>query len=142
MQGDLAGAAQTVDMVTKKQNRRNSAKSPTLPERFAQVGDASRTPGKQVQAKSWMYLLLKRPYLRWLIGTAGAWLLLDIAYYGTTISSPLVLKSLNAHSSLVTNMLYTLLIFVVAALPGYIVAALTIDRLVQPTASSCQACVP
>src|SRR5260370_29817730 len=70
-----------------------------------------------------------RNYMRCLFGTAVAWLMLDIAYYGTTISSPLVLKSLNAHSSLVTNMLYTLLIFVVAALPGYIVAALTIDRL-------------
>src|SRR5205085_10832112 len=40
-----------------------------------------------------------------------------------------VLKALNTHSNLVTNMFYTLIIFVVAALPGYIVAALTIDRL-------------
>jgi len=68
-------------------------------------------------------------YLRWLIGTAGTWFLLDIAYYGTTISSPLVLKALNSHSNVLTNTLYTLLIFVVAALPGYIVAAFTIDRL-------------
>src|SRR5216683_6503493 len=129
MQGDLAGAAQTVEMVTKKQYERNSAKSPTILLQNDQTGSDSSAPSKKVQVKSWTYLLLKRPYLRWLIGTAGAWLLLDIAYYGTTISSPLVLKSLNAHSSLVTNMLYTLLIFVVAALPGYIVAALTIDRL-------------
>src|SRR6266568_5079200 len=74
MQGDVAAAARTVNVVTKKQHG-------------------------------------------------------DVAYYGTTISSPLVLKSLNPHSELVTNMLYTLLIFVVAALPGYIVAAFTIDRL-------------
>jgi MFS family permease len=73
--------------------------------------------------------LLTSRYLKWLIGTAGAWFLLDIAYYGTTISSPLILKSLNPHSTLLTNMFYTLIIFVVAALPGYIVAALTIDRL-------------
>ena len=129
MHGDLAGAAQAVEMVTKKQYERNSAKSPTILLQNDQTGSDSSAPSKKVQVKSWTYLLLKRPYLRWLIGTAGAWLLLDIAYYGTTISSPLVLKSLNAHSSLVTNMLYTLLIFVVAALPGYIVAALTIDRL-------------
>src|SRR5579885_2180842 len=79
--------------------------------------------------KSWFHLLFTRRYLGWIIGTAGAWFLLDIAYYGTTISSPLVLKSLNSHADAVTNMLYTLLIFVIAALPGYIVAALTIDKL-------------
>jgi len=54
---------------------------------------------------------------------------LDIAYYGTTISSPIVLKALNSHANLVTNMFYTLIIFVVAAFPGYIVSILTIDRL-------------
>ena len=68
-------------------------------------------------------------YMLWLIGTAGTWFLLDIAYYGTTISSPLVLGALNSHADLITKMLYTLLIFVVAAMPGYIVALLTIDRL-------------
>ncbi len=72
---------------------------------------------------------MKPPYIRWLIGTAGCWFLLDIAYNGTTISSPLVLKALNSHASLTTNMLYTLLIFVVAALPGYILDIFTIDRL-------------
>jgi PHS family inorganic phosphate transporter-like MFS transporter len=79
--------------------------------------------------KSWFHLLFTPRYFGWIIGTAGAWFLLDIAYYGTTISSPLVLKSLNSHADAVTNMVYTLLIFVIAALPGYIVSALTIDRL-------------
>ncbi len=105
MQGDLAGAAQTVEMVTKKQYERNSAKSPTILLQNDQTGSNSSAPSKKVQVKSWTFLLLKRPYLRWLIGTAGAWLLLDIAYYGTTISSPLVLKSLNAHSSLTIDRL-------------------------------------
>ncbi len=116
MKGDLAAATRTVDMVTKKQNGIASAMAPTQP--------------AVVQPKrSWLYLLLTPRYLRWLIGTAGTWFLLDIAYYGTTISSPLVLNALNSHSNLITNMVYTLLIFVVAALPGYIIAALTIDRL-------------
>jgi len=116
MKGDLAAATRTVDMVTKKQNGIAVAMVPTQP--------------AVVQPKrSWLYLLLTPRYLRWLIGTAGTWFLLDIAYYGTTISSPLVLNALNSHSNLITNMVYTLLIFVVAALPGYIIAALTIDRL-------------
>lgn len=44
-----------------------------------------------------------------IIGAAGSWFLLDIAYYGTTIPSPLVLKSLNSHADALTNMVYTLL---------------------------------
>jgi MFS family permease len=96
------------------------------------VAPASRhntSQRKTNRGKPWLSLLLKPPYARWLIGTAGCWFLLDIAYYGTTISSPLVLKALNPHTTLVTNTLYTLLIFVVAALPGYILAIFTIDRL-------------
>jgi MFS family permease len=84
---------------------------------------------KARKPQSWMHLLWSGKYLKYLIGTAGAWFLLDIAYYGTTISSPFVLKTLNAHSNTVTNMIYTLLIFVVAALPGYVLSAFTIDRL-------------
>jgi PHS family inorganic phosphate transporter-like MFS transporter len=118
MQGNVEAATQTIDNVTgmvgKKQNR------------------SERTSGKQTKhkpQKSWLYLLLTPRYLKWVIGTAGTWFFLDIAYYGTTISSPLVLKALNSHADAVTNMVYTLIIFVVAALPGYVVAALTIDRL-------------
>ncbi len=127
VQGDLAGATRTVDMLTRNQNRRNgTTPATTIPHSQQKSVSAQRN---EVPVKSWLYLLVKPHYLRWLIGTAGAWLLLDIAYYGTTISSPLVLKALNSHSNLLTNMVYTLLIFVVAALPGYIVAAFTIDRL-------------
>jgi len=123
MQGDVEGATRTVEMVTKNQNVRIDTAT-TVRQNSTATSKSSLRP-----AKSWLYLLLTSRYLKWLIGTAGAWFLLDIAYYGTTISSPLILKSLNPHSSLLTNMFYTLIIFVVAALPGYIVAALTIDRL-------------
>ncbi len=120
MQGDLEGASRTIDMVTKQNGNGKSNGS------AQKVATKSKTNGGK---KSSLKLLFTSRYLRWLIGAAGAWFLLDIAYYGTTISSPLVLKSLNPHSNLVTNMVYTLLIFVVAALPGYIIAAFTIDKL-------------
>lgn len=131
MQGDVASASRTIDMVTRKQNGntggslKNASKQQKSETSLPQMKRSSiARPGK-----SWLYLLLRPRYLRWLIGAAGAWFLLDFAYYGTTISSPLVLKALDPHASLITNMFYTLAIFVVAALPGYIVAALTIDRL-------------
>lgn len=126
MQGDVEGATRTVEMVTKNQNVRNNTATPAID---SQQKNRTSLKSSTRPVKSWLYLLLTSRYLKWLIGTAGAWFLLDIAYYGTTISSPLVLKSLNPHSNLLTNMVYTLIIFVVAAMPGYIVAALTIDRL-------------
>ncbi len=124
MQGNLEGASRVVDQVTNRQNthagKTNKQSSTT---------NAAPSVQERKPAKSWLYLLVTPRFLRWLIGVAGAWFLLDFAYYGTTISSPLVLKSLNPHSDIVMNMVYTLIIFVVAALPGYIIAALTIDKL-------------
>ncbi len=127
MQGDVEGATRTVEMVTKNQDVRIDPATTVRPSQQKNSTASSKRNARP--DKSWLYLLLTSRYLKWLIGTAGAWFLLDIAYYGTTISSPLILKSLNPHSTLLTNMVYTLIIFVVAALPGYIVAALTIDRL-------------
>jgi PHS family inorganic phosphate transporter-like MFS transporter len=127
MQGDVEGATRTVEMVTGNQNIPSVTTPSVQPSAHTEVTTTSNRSARP--DKSWLYLLLTSRYLKWIIGTAGAWFLLDIAYYGTTISSPLVLKSLNPHATLLTNMFYTLIIFVVAALPGYIVAALTIDRL-------------
>ena len=124
MQGDVAAAARTVDMVTKSQKNQQNGHQQLISGAHGAI--IQETPRVK---KSWLYLLLTPRFLRWLIGTAGAWFLLDIAYYGTTISSPLVLKSLNPHANLVTNMVYTLIIFVVAAFPGYVVSVFTIDRL-------------
>jgi MFS family permease len=69
---------------------------------------------------------------RWrvrLLGVSAAWFLLDFAYYGNTVSSPLVLKALSPHASLLKETLTQLAIFGVAAAPGYFVAAATMDRL-------------
>ena len=118
MQGNIEAAQMTINNVAHP----GAARKSTSEKKPAVKGENKRR-------SSFLYLLFRKPYLRWLIGTAGTWFLLDVAYYGTTISSPLVLKSLNSHANLITNMVYTLLIFVVAALPGYIIAALTIDRL-------------
>ncbi|HEX3671683.1 MAG TPA: MFS transporter [Candidatus Cybelea sp.] len=73
---------------------------------------------------------LKDPVmLRWLIGASLAWFLLDVAYYGNTLSSPLVVKAINPSATLITNTTITLAIFAIAAFPGYLVAAIAMDRL-------------
>src|SRR6266700_1323618 len=101
MQGDVAAAARTVNVVTKKQHGDVASIGGSASADSSTPGNAP-IQGMRRPKRSWLYLLVTPPYLRWLIGAAGAWFLLDVAYYGTTISSPLVLKSLNPHSELVT----------------------------------------
>jgi len=69
-----------------------------------------------------------RRMLLWIIGTAGAWALLDFCYYGNTISSPEILKLINPHGTILDNTLVQLAIFAVFALPGYAVAILLLDK--------------
>ena len=69
---------------------------------------------------------------RWLImlaGTAGTWFLLDYAYYGNTISTPQILGLISPHASTMTKIALQLAIFVVAAVPGYILAIACLDRI-------------
>jgi MFS family permease len=73
--------------------------------------------------------LTNRKYLILLAGTAGTWFLLDYAYYGNTISTPQILSLISPHASTTTKIALQLAIFVVAALPGYLLAIAYLDRI-------------
>ncbi len=74
--------------------------------------------------------LLGNPVLlKWLIGTALCWGLLDFAYYGNTIASPAIVALINPNFSILQSALVTLAIFVVFALPGYACAIRYIDTM-------------
>lgn len=64
-----------------------------------------------------------------LIGTAGSWFLIDVAFYGNGVSSQLILKALLPNASLVTTTLVAAAIFLIAAVPGYFIAAKYMDRI-------------
>ena len=64
-----------------------------------------------------------------LIGTAGCWFLLDYAYYGNTISTPQIITLISPTASTMTKIAIQLAIFVVAAIPGYILGIAKIDRI-------------
>src|SRR6266550_9145907 len=69
---------------------------------------------------------------RWLIllaGTAGTWFLLDYAYYGNTISTPQILGLISPNASTMTKIALQLAIFVVAAVPGYVLAIARLDKI-------------
>ncbi|WDL95226.1 MFS transporter [Alicyclobacillus sp. ALC3] len=68
-------------------------------------------------------------YLLMLLGTAGTWFVFDYAYYGNTISTNAILKLVSPHLSLIQSESLSLMIFAIAAVPGYILAFLSIDRI-------------
>ncbi|HEY1651801.1 MAG TPA: MFS transporter [Acidimicrobiales bacterium] len=67
--------------------------------------------------------------LKLLLGTAGAWFLFDYAYYGNTLSLPAILKDVNPTATLETKLLWSLGMFVVFAVPGYMLAVKKMDRI-------------
>jgi MFS transporter, PHS family, inorganic phosphate transporter len=73
--------------------------------------------------------LTDRSFLVLLAGTAGCWFLLDYAYYGNTISTPQIIGLISPSSSTMTKIAIQLAIFVVAAVPGYILAIARMDRI-------------
>jgi PHS family inorganic phosphate transporter-like MFS transporter len=74
-------------------------------------------------------LLRERTFVIRLIGASLAWFLMDFAYYGNTVSSPRVLAAISPHKDLMTHTLMQLAIFVVAAAPGYLLAAAMMDKI-------------
>jgi MFS transporter, PHS family, inorganic phosphate transporter len=73
--------------------------------------------------------LSDRRLLLLLIGTAGSWFLFDYAYYGNTLSLPAILKEVDPTASLEAKLAWTLGIFVIFAVPGYILAFMRMDRI-------------
>jgi len=73
--------------------------------------------------------LTNRRWLIMLAGTAGTWFLLDYAYYGNTISTPQILGLISPGASTMTKIALQLAIFMVAAVPGYALAIVRLDKI-------------
>jgi MFS transporter, PHS family, inorganic phosphate transporter len=70
-----------------------------------------------------------RKSLLLILGTAGSWFLLDYVYYGNTISAPVILRGVAPGANLLQSTAWTLIIFALFAVPGYVFAFLTVDRI-------------
>lgn len=73
--------------------------------------------------------LLSRKWLMCLFGTAGAWFLLDVAFYGNGVSSVLILNAIGANAHLLERTLASAAMFLIFAFPGYVMAARYVDRI-------------
>jgi PHS family inorganic phosphate transporter-like MFS transporter len=89
-------------------------------------GDGSGGPRHELGLRAF---LTSRHWLIMLAGTAGTWFLLDYAYYGNTISTPQILSLISPHASTMTKIALQLAIFVVAAVPGYLLAIARLDKI-------------
>jgi MFS transporter, PHS family, inorganic phosphate transporter len=86
-------------------------------------------PGGPRQELGLRAFLTNRRWLAMLAGTAGCWFLLDYAYYGNTISTPQILSLISPNASTMVKIGLQLAIFVVAAVPGYLLAIARLDRI-------------
>jgi MFS family permease len=91
--------------------------------------DASETVMEGTRRLTLRRFLSDRRMLLLIVGTAGTWFLFDYAYYGNTLSLPSILKEVAPHASLEVKLLWTLGIFVVFAVPGYLLAIARMDRI-------------
>jgi PHS family inorganic phosphate transporter-like MFS transporter len=64
-----------------------------------------------------------------MLGTAGSWFLFDYAYYGNTLSLPSILSEVSPNATLVTKLVLTLALFVIFAVPGYLLAVWKMDKI-------------
>jgi MFS family permease len=83
--------------------------------------------------RGFAFILNDRRLFGYMLGASAAWFLMDAAYYGNTVSSPLVLSALGHDQTLLHKTLTELGIFVLFAAPGYAVAARMMDRLGRKT---------
>jgi MFS transporter, PHS family, inorganic phosphate transporter len=89
-------------------------------------GNGSGAPRQEMGLREF---LTDRRWLITLAGTAGCWFLLDYAYYGNTISTPQILGLISPGASTMTKIALQLAIFVVAAVPGYVLAIARLDKI-------------
>ena len=73
--------------------------------------------------------LFSPKWFKCLLGTAGAWFLLDVALYGNGVSSVLIMNAISPHASLLKHTLLSALIFLCFAVPGYFFAAIYVDKI-------------
>jgi PHS family inorganic phosphate transporter-like MFS transporter len=93
------------------------------------VSAAAAPPADKVIRMRLSEFLTNRRMLLLLVATAGSWFLFDYAYYGNTLSLPAILKDVAPNASLTTKLAWTLGIFIVFALPGYVLAFTKMDRI-------------
>ena len=91
--------------------------------------DASGATDDRTRRMGLRAFLTNRRTALLLLGTAGTWFLFDYAYYGNTLSLPIILKDVAPEAGLEAKLVWTLVLFTIFALPGYLLAVAQMDRI-------------
>ena len=110
VRGDTQGAAAALD-------------------RFSGGSVRATAPTDQRIRLSFKAFITNPRYLLMLLGTAGTWFIFDYAYYGNTISTPLILHDLAPAAGPMAMMAWSLILFTLSAVPGYLLSFLFMDRI-------------
>ncbi|MHB8263497.1 MAG: MFS transporter [Acidimicrobiales bacterium] len=125
VKGDVAATIETAAWVTGSTPAVQANGS--TPASLAAQGRSNGATGATIRPLR--YKLTDSPFLLRLLGTAGTWFLMDIAFYGNSVSSPLILKALQPKATLLDNILIAGAIFAVFAVPGYWMAVWLMDKM-------------
>lgn len=73
--------------------------------------------------------IFSKKWLKLVIGTAGSWFLLDVAFYGNGVSSTLIIQKIQPVATLLSHTIIAALLFLIFAVPGYFLAAKYVDKI-------------
>lgn len=73
--------------------------------------------------------LFSKKWRTCLLGTAGAWFLLDVAFYGNGISSLMIINAIHPNATILFHTLVSAGLFLIFAVPGYALAAKYVDKI-------------
>jgi PHS family inorganic phosphate transporter-like MFS transporter len=90
---------------------------------------ATRSASTESRLMGLREFLVNPKMIALMFGTAGSWFLFDYAYYGNTLSLPSILSEVSPNATLVTKLMLTLALFVVFAVPGYLLAVWKMDKI-------------
>ena len=102
--------------------------------RFAQMSEGKEDAVSDKAKKVGFVTALREAFGRapelskWLIGTSAAWFLLDLAYYGNTISNQEFVSAVSPKGSQIHDLFLSLMVFTFAAFPGYLLSIFAMDR--------------
>ncbi len=105
-----------------------SAKAASDLQRFTNDSVSASSASKGERLMGLREFLVNPRMILLMLGTAGSWFLFDYAYYGNTLSLPSILSEVSPNATLVTKLMLTLALFVVFAVPGYLVAVWKMDK--------------
>ncbi|MGC8625941.1 MAG: MFS transporter [Acidimicrobiales bacterium] len=130
VKGDVAALAETAQWFTGEvvNDKVGALAMPSPGPAAPSPGPAAPKTAKGRHGGSRLAVLGERRVLMRLVGAAGCWFLMDIAFYGNSISNPLLLKALQPRGSLLSHTLLSGGIFLFSAVPGYWTAVWLLDK--------------